>query len=70
MKDRVLEHLKKYGTITSIEAIRKYGYTRLSHTIWQLRNEGYNIKSVYKTVKNRYNDVGTIAIYTLIKENN
>lgn len=68
MKDRVLEHLERYGTITSIEAIKKYGCTRLSQYIHLLRKEDYEIKSVYKVVQNRYGDKKPIAIYTLIKK--
>lgn len=66
MKQRILNHLEKYGTITSLEAINKYGCTRLSHYIWLLRKE-YEIKSVYKVVQNRYGVKKPIAIYTLIK---
>ena len=71
MKARVLEHLEKYGTITSIEAINKYGCTRLSHYIYLLRNEDYNIISNYKNVRTRYGFPATIAVYTLAegKEN-
>ena len=41
MKDRILNHLEKYGSITSWEAIKEYGCTRLSQYIYLLRNEGY-----------------------------
>lgn len=41
MKDRILRHLEKYGSITSWEAIKEYGCTRLSQYIYLLRNEGY-----------------------------
>ena len=55
MKDRILEHLQKYGTITSWEAIKEYGCTRLSHYIWLLRKE-YMINDREITTKNRYGD--------------
>lgn len=42
-KDKVLEHLKKYNTITSLEAIDKYSATRLSAIIYSLRKTGYKI---------------------------
>lgn len=66
MKQRILNHLEKYGTITSLEAINEYGCTRLSHYIWLLRKE-YEIKSVSKVVQNRYGAKKAIAVYTLIK---
>jgi hypothetical protein len=42
---RVLEHLEKFGSITSWEAIENYGATRLSAIIYNLRDEGYEIIS-------------------------
>lgn len=39
----VLNHLKKHGTITSMEAIENYGATRLSAIIFELRKKGYDI---------------------------
>jgi hypothetical protein len=45
----VKEHLITNGNITSWEAITKYRITRLSHFIYVLRKEGYDITSVWKT---------------------
>lgn len=42
---KVLEHLKQYGSITSLEAIEKYSATRLSAIIYNLRKKGYNIET-------------------------
>ena len=36
---KVLEHLKKHGSITSWEAIELYGATRLSAIIFNLRQD-------------------------------
>lgn len=44
----VLDHLLKYGTITSWQAIQYYHITRLSEFIRQLRSEGKNIISTRK----------------------
>ena len=38
--DAVLWHLKTYGSITSYEAIKEYGATRLSAIIFNHRKEG------------------------------
>lgn len=43
MKNLILNHLQKYGSITSIEAIKKYNCTRLSQYILLLRKDGYKI---------------------------
>ena len=47
-KDLVLSHLRK-GTITSMEAIRSYGITRLADRIFVLRKDGWKIST--KTIK-------------------
>lgn len=61
---RVLAHLKKHRSITSWEAIKLYRATRLSAIIFNLRERGYDIRSVME-----YNEeTGTrFARYVLIK---
>jgi hypothetical protein len=53
-KERLLEYLKEYKSITSLEAIRDLGNTRLSATIFVLRNEGHNIESENTKVATRW----------------
>lgn len=65
----IKEHLEKYGSITSKEAINKYGNTRLSATIYILRSQGLNILTDYETSKNRYGKPTTYAVYRLVKAN-
>ena len=62
--DAILWHLKTYGSITSYEAIREYGATRLSAIIFNHRKEGYNIDSIPLTKKTRFGRNTTIAKYT------
>lgn len=50
-KELIEKHLLKKGKITSWEAFKRYGITRLSHIIYLLRKEDYNIKSVSTTKK-------------------
>lgn len=65
----ILEHLKSGRSITSMEAINEYGFTRLSAIIHTLRNSGYNIDTTMIPVKTRYGKQTMVAKYTLIKEN-
>ena len=60
-------HLEKYGSITSKEAINKYGNARLSATIYILRSQGLNIITDYETSKNRYGKPVTYGVYKLVK---
>lgn len=62
----VLEHLKNRGSITSMEAFRLYGITRLSGIIFRLRGSGYIIDSDSETTKNRYGKEVTYARYRLL----
>ena len=62
----VLQHLKKYGTITSYESIKLYGATRLSAIIYTLRhNNGYSITSTFENVTTRYGVKTAVARYKL-----
>lgn len=64
-EEKVLRHLKQFGTITSWEAIMEYGITRLSAKIFNLRKEGYDIGSERVTAKNRFGENCTFAKYFL-----
>lgn len=71
MKQRILNHLLKFGTITSWEAIRDYGCTRISEYIRQLRADGYLIINVAEKGTNRFGEKTNWVRYTLVegKEN-
>lgn len=64
----VIAHLKKYKTITSYEAIKKYGATRLSGIIFILRDKGFGIETEMIQGKNRYGHVTNYAVYHLVKD--
>jgi hypothetical protein len=61
--DAVKWHLKENKTITSWEAIKHYGATRLSAIIFNLRDEGFEIESIPQKVTNRFGRTTTIAKY-------
>lgn len=65
MKERILRHLKEYGSITTWEAITEYGCTRLSHYIYLLRKENYNITDEVIKGTNRYGDATHFKKYYL-----
>jgi hypothetical protein len=60
-QDKVLQHLKEKGTITSWEAIQKYRVTRLSAIIYNLKDKGHVIRTHNKSTED-----GTFAEYELI----
>lgn len=62
----VLEHLKEHGHITSLEAIRLFGATRLSAIIYRLRYRyGYDIATKMIVVTNRRGKNVEVAQYEL-----
>ncbi len=63
--DRILRHMKDYGSITSLEAVNEYGIMRLASRINDLRAEGIAIVSEMKTGKNRYGETTHFAVYRL-----
>ena len=65
--DAILWHLKTYGNITSYEAIKEYGATRLSAIIFNHRKNGYKIESIPLKKKTRFGRTTTIAKYNYLK---
>ena len=63
--ERIIRHLRDYGSITSLEAINEYGILRLASRISNLREQGYAISSEMGTGKNRYGEVTHFAVYRL-----
>ena len=65
-KERVLDYMKEFGSITSLDAFRDLGNTRLSASIWLLRHEdGLDIRSINVSARNRYGDAVSYARYYL-----
>ena len=44
-QEKVLTHLQVHGSITPLEALEKYGSFRLGALIFNLRKQGYDIKT-------------------------
>ena len=61
--DAILWHLKTYGNITSYEAIKEYGVTRLAAIIFNHRKNGYDIDSMPLIKKTRFGRNTTISKY-------
>lgn len=64
-KERVLEFIKKEGSITSLDAFRELGCTRLSAVIFKLKEEGYEFETKFEAMKNRWGDTVSFARYSI-----
>jgi len=66
---RTLKYLRDFGKITSLEAFRDLGNTRLSATIYVLRHKyGYNIQNIQTKTKNRYGETVYYDTYVLVED--
>lgn len=63
--ERVLRHLKDYGSITPVEALAEYGVMRLGARIWDLKHEGHDIVTEREESRNRYGERTAYARYRL-----
>ena len=68
LNTKTLVHLMKYGSITSQEAFKLYGNTRLSSSIYELRSQGYPIETIMINGYNRYQQPTVYAKYVLPKD--
>lgn len=66
--ERILRHLKDYGSITSLEAVTEYGIMRLASRINDLRAQGIAIVSEVALGKNRYGETTHYSVYRLANE--
>ena len=63
----IVKYMKKHKSITSQVAFERFGVTRLSSIIFNLRQSGYVIQSDRMELKkDRYGNPGSYAKYTLI----
>lgn len=61
----VLEWLQTHASISSMEAIKQFGATRLSAIIFKLRKKGYNIETVKCEGTDRFGNRMQFARYYL-----
>ena len=67
--NKVIEHLKLHGSITSLQAIELYGATRLSAIIYNLRYKyGVNIVSERIEFTDRFGSKSSYAKYVLVED--
>lgn len=66
-REQILKHLQNHKNgITPMIAFERYGITRLSGRIFELRKQGYEIITDNVTEKNRYGHPMTYARYRLV----
>ena len=66
-KPRIIEYMKRHNGITSRDAFKDLGVTRLSARIKDLRDMGYNISTIMIDGQNRYGEPVRYGLYKLVE---
>ncbi len=61
--ERIIRHLRDFGSITSLEAMKEYGVMRLASRVSDLKKVGFPIRSEMVKGRNRYGEVTSYARY-------
>lgn len=64
-RDRVLDYMKQFGSISSREAFMDLGVTQLAARICELSDRGYEFDKKYESSKNRYGEAVSFVRYSL-----
>ncbi len=65
-KDRILEYIRNFGSISSWEAYADLGITQLGARIDQLKKEGYKFKTEWESNTNRFGEKTEYKRYFLV----
>lgn len=66
--EKILRHMEKYGSITSLEAMQEYGIMRLASRVSDLKKAGFHIRVETACGKNRFGEATSYARYRLDKK--
>lgn len=69
-KERILKYIKDFGSVSSYEAYRDLGITQLGARIWELKKDGIEIRTRWKSSLNRYGEKVLYKEYYLEGEEN
>jgi len=62
--ERVLNYIKRFGSISTWDAFRDLGVTRLSARIAEIKKMGYEVETNYQSGKNRFGQTVSWARYS------
>ena len=65
-KERILDYIKEFGSISSWEAYSELGITQLGARLDQLKREGYMFSTEFEKGKNRYGENIKYKRYRLV----
>lgn len=65
-KDRILEYIRNFGSISSFEAYSDLGITQLGARIDQLKKEGFEFRTEWESNTNRFGEKTEYKRYYLV----
>ena len=65
--DRIIDYIKRYGSITSWQAYADLGITQLGARIFNLKERGYVFETERVNTKNRMGEKTHYDIYRLVE---
>jgi len=69
-RQKILNYIKKWGSITSYQAYMDLGITQLATRISELKEEGYTFTHEWVTKKNRDGAIVSFKKYMLLESAN
>ena len=64
-KQRIINYMRQFGSITSWEAYQDLGVMQLGARIDQLKKDGYKFRTEWEIKKNRFNEEVSFKRYYL-----
>ena len=64
-KERIIQYIREFGSISSWEAYSDLGITQLGARIDQLKKEGHEFRTEWESSKNRYGEPVSYKRYYL-----
>lgn len=65
--ERIVDYMRRFGSISTLEAFNDLGVARLASRIHDLKSQGYAISSETKSAKNRFGEPTSFKVYRLIE---
>lgn len=65
-KDRILEYIRNFGSISSFEAYADLGITQLGARIDKLKKEGFKFRTEWESKTNRFGEKTEYKRYYLV----
>ena len=63
--ERIVQYMREFGSISTIQAFSDLGVTRLASRINDLKRMGYNISTTMGSGRNRYGEKTHFSIYRI-----